>query len=140
VTWRDGLRHAFAVDPPGPAEPTQQQAQSVEWFCRQIARRKLSTPALIGLEMSRPLNWLGAMTMHAFAPGVWAIAKQQSYEQYTHFAQYLERRGAIEYICRRIEEMEAQRAASTSSDDAPAARPDDASTQTGNMGPNDDCA
>ncbi len=61
--WKKKLRHAFAVDPPGPAEPTPGQQQIVDAFCRWVARRHLTTPGLIVLEMSRPLNWLSAQVM-----------------------------------------------------------------------------
>ncbi len=100
------IRHAFAVDPSGPAEPTKEQQGAVDWVCRQVAKRHLATPALIGLEMSRPLNYLAAQGMHVFAPGVWAIVAQQTYEGYKHFATFLERRGSVEYLVGRIEQLE----------------------------------
>ena len=103
---RDKLKHAFAVDPPGPAEPTPQQQAPVNWFCRQVARRHLTTPGLIALEMSRPLNYIASQAMHFTAPGVWAIFRQRNYEQYQHFAGFLERRGSIDYLARRIEQFE----------------------------------
>jgi hypothetical protein len=105
------LKHAFAVDESGPAEPTPEQEPAIDWFCRQIAKRHLTTPGLIGLEMSRPLNFIASQTMHFFGPGVWAIVKQQTYEHYEQFAAFLEKRGSIDYLCQRIEhfEMEAER-------------------------------
>jgi hypothetical protein len=102
------LRHAFAVDPPGPAAPTAEQQPAVDWFCRQIAMRRLTTPALIALEMSRPLNFIAAQTMQFFSPGVWAVVRQQTHENYLHFAAFLERRGSVEYLARRIEHFEAE--------------------------------
>ncbi len=101
-----GLKHAFAVDPPGPAEPTAQQQPAVDWFCRQVARRHLTTPGLVALEMARPLNFIASQAMHFVAPGVWAIARQQTYDHYGHFAAFLERRGSTEYLARRIEHFE----------------------------------
>ena len=103
---REKMKHAFAVDPPGPAEPTPQQQTAVDWFCKQVAKRHLATPGLIALEMSRPLNFIAAQTMQFFSPGVWAIARQQTYDQYQQFAEFLEQRGANEYLCRRIEHFE----------------------------------
>lgn len=102
----DKLRYAFAVDPPGPAQPTEEQQPSVDWVCEQIARRHLTAPALVGLEMSRPLNWVAAQGLHVFAPGVWAIVKQQTYQDYKHFAAFLEKRGSVEYLTRRVEHFE----------------------------------
>jgi len=106
--FREKVRHAFAVDPAGPAEPTPEQQEAVDWFCMQVAKRHLTTPGLIALEMSRPLNFIASQAMHFFAPGVWAVARQQTYEGYQRFAEFLERRGAMEYLATRIEEFEAE--------------------------------
>ena len=103
-----GLKHAFAVDPPGAAEPTPEQQAAVDYVCMQVARRHLTTPGLIGLEMSRPLNFLLSQTMHFFSPGAWAIFPHRTYQGYTDFAAFLERRGSVEYLARRIEHFEAQ--------------------------------
>lgn len=104
----DRMRHAFAVDPSGPATPTPEQQEPVDWFCRQVAMRHLTTPGIIALEMSRPLNWVGAQLLHCFGPGVWSIVQQQTYQHYKHFATFLEHRGSLEYMARRIEEFEAE--------------------------------
>ncbi len=105
---RSKLKHAFAVDAPGAVEPTNAQRPAVEWICTQIAKRHLSTPGLIFFEMVRPLNYLGAQVMHFTRPGVWAIAPRRIYGGYIHFAEFLEQRGSLEYMCRRIEELEAE--------------------------------
>ncbi len=105
---RSKLKHAFAVDAPGAVEPTDAQRPAVEWICTQIAKRRLSTPGLIFFEMVRPLNYLGAQVMHFTRPGVWAIAPRRIYGGYIHFAEFLEQRGSLEYMCRRIEELEAE--------------------------------
>lgn len=99
----DALRRAFAIDPPGPVEPTAEQSPVVDRLCREIVRRHLTTPALLFLEMSRPLNYVGAQAMHFFAPIATVIFDQASYR---HFSEFLEHRGSIEYLCRRIEKLE----------------------------------
>ncbi len=105
---RSKLKHAFAVDEPGPVQPTEQQRPAVEWICNQVAKRSLTLPGLIVLEMTRPLNYLGAQVMHITSPGVWAIAPKHIYGGYKNFAEFLEKRGSVEYMCRRIEELEAE--------------------------------
>ncbi len=102
-TW---FKHAFAVDPAGAAEPTVEQQAAVDWVCVQIAKRHLTTPGLIFLEMSRPLNYLGSQVMHFFRPGVWALAADPTYEGYKHFSIYLEQRGSMEYLADRVEHFE----------------------------------
>jgi hypothetical protein len=104
--WKRKLRHAFAVDSPGPAEPTPEQKEVVDAFCRWFARRHLTTPGLIVLEMSRPLNWIASQAMHFFSPGVWAVTPEQTHKRYKQFTAFLERRGSIEYLSRRIEHFE----------------------------------
>ena len=99
----DWLRHAFAVEKPGPAEPTPEQKEVVETVCRQIVKRHLSTPSLVFLEMARPLNYIGSQTMHFFAPFVSALTDSQGHR---HFALFLAQRGSIDYICLRIEALE----------------------------------
>jgi hypothetical protein len=127
---RERVKHAFAVDPPGPAEPTDEQRPAVERVCREVARRRLTTPGLIGLEMSRPLNYIAAQAMHVWEPAVWAVFPQKTHEGYKHFAKFLEHRGAIEYIMLRIEEIEqemeqAERAGSRAAPGAPEEEHDD---------------
>jgi hypothetical protein len=102
VQW---LKRAFAVDPPGPAVPTEQELQVVDRVCQEIARRRLTTPALIFLEMARPLNYLGAQAMHFFRPIVSAVVDTTGYAV---FAALLERRGSVDLMCRRIEHFEAE--------------------------------
>jgi len=103
------MRHAFAVDPPGPAEPTAEQREVVERVCRWLAAREMETPALLLLDMSRPLNAVAAAGLTAFNPAVWALGGDATAEQCRHFAEYLERRGSIEWMAARIEEEAAKR-------------------------------
>jgi hypothetical protein len=130
---RSKLRHAFAVDPPGPAEPTAQQQVPVDWLCRQIAMRHLTTPALVFLEMSRPLNYLSSQIGHFIAPSVWAIARRMTYENYCHFVTFLEQRGSIEYLARRVEhfEQEFEQSKAPSTADHPQDSTDDAADGDG---------
>ncbi|MCC6906327.1 MAG: hypothetical protein IT430_00170 [Phycisphaerales bacterium] len=102
------FRNAFAVDPPGPAEPTEEQKPVVEWACREIARRRMAMPGVVLLEMTRPLNYVAASTMHVFQPVFWSIMRQQTYDNYRHFSTFLEQRGSMEYMINRIEELEAE--------------------------------
>ena len=104
---RSKLKHAFVVDAPGAVEPTEKQKPAVDWVCNQIAKRGLTLPGLIALEMGRPLNYIGSMAMHFVSPGVWAVAPKHIYGGYKDFAEFLENRGSTEYMCRRIEELEA---------------------------------
>jgi hypothetical protein len=97
------FKKAFAVDPPGPAKPTEIQEAVVDQVCREIVKRHLTTPALIFLETFRPLNFIGSQAMHFFQPIVSAVLRGDGY---LHFTEFLEQRGSVDYMCRRIEELE----------------------------------
>jgi len=97
------FRHAFAVDPPGVKTPTEQQKVVVDRVCMEIARRHLTTPALLFLETFRPFNYLGSQVMHFFHPIVSAVLTGEGYR---HFTEFLEKRGSVDYLCGRIEALE----------------------------------
>ncbi len=100
------LKHAFAVEHPGPFEPTEAQRPVVERVCGEVVRRGLTTPAIMALEMSRPLNFVGSQALHFFSPLISALTDAQGHKQ---FAEFLEHRGSIEYLCRRMEQLDAER-------------------------------
>ena len=105
-SWKRTLAHAFAVEPEGPSEPTKAQRHIVDKVCREIVRRQLSTPTLTLLELTRPVNYLCAQAIHYFSPFLSAVMDARGHR---HFAEFLESRGAIDYLCRRIEELEYDR-------------------------------
>ena len=99
------LKHAFAIDPPGPSQPDEAQAQLVERVCREIVRRRLTAPAMLAIEMGRPLNYLSAQVLHFFQPFLTIAGDARAYEQFTSF---LEQRGSLDYIAARIEAIDAE--------------------------------
>jgi hypothetical protein len=101
VSW---LKHAFAIDSPGEINPNETQRALVEKICSEVVRRRLTAPALFTLEMSRPLNYISAQFLHFLQPFVTVIADKNEYENLTLF---LEQRGSLEYVCRRLEALEA---------------------------------
>lgn len=104
------IKHAFAVTT-HPDPPTPEQVEVMERVAVEIVRRRLTTPALAALEMSRPVNYLGAQALHFFGPLASVLCDAASYE---HFARFLERRDAIDRLAQRIEELEAQATATES--------------------------
>jgi hypothetical protein len=101
VQW---FKHAFAIDPPGPAQPTEAQRLLVDRLCEEVVRRRMGTPAQMLLEMGRPLNYVTAQLLHVLHPFVTVLADQRAYEE---LAAFLERRGSIEYISERLQAIEA---------------------------------
>jgi hypothetical protein len=99
----DALRHAFDVGPPEPPVPTESQQRLIDSLCRQIVERQLTTPALLFLESVRPLNYITAQSLQFFAPLLESLGGKTACEE---LARFLEHRGAIDVLCRRIEELE----------------------------------
>lgn len=97
------LKHAFAIDPPGPAEPTPEQKVAVDKVCKEVVRRRLTSPAILFLESSRPLSYLGSQVLHFFMPFVTVLTDSRAPED---FAEFLSQRGAIDYMCQKIEDLE----------------------------------
>ena len=102
IRW---LKHAFATDTPGPAAPDEAQALLVDRVCREIVRRRLTTPAMMAIEMGRPLTYLSAQVLTFFQPFVTIVGDAGAYQQFTSF---LEQRGSLDYIAARIEALEAE--------------------------------
>ncbi len=98
-----GWRHAFAVETPADFQPSDEQRQVADRICRELVRRRLATPTLMFLEMSRPLNFLGSQLLHFLSPMLSGLTQSHGHR---HLAAFLEHRGSVDYLCRRIEELD----------------------------------
>lgn len=96
------LKKAFSVSPSA-VPPKDEQLKLVDQLAEEIVRRRMTAPALAMLEMSRPLNFLGAQAMHFFSP---ILSSMFDTERYNEFARFLERRDALQVISERIERQE----------------------------------
>ena len=99
----DRIKHAFAVEDPEDFEPTERERLAAEKICEEVVRRRMTLPASMLLEMSRPLNYLGAQALHFFTPFASVLVDGRSWED---FAAFVERRGSVEYLIRTIEDCE----------------------------------
>ena len=104
---KDFFRNAFALDDGKPCEPTPAQRAVLERLAGEVAKRRLTGPAIAFLEMSRPLNGLGAAVIQFFTPVAATLANPESLREFTEF---LEKRGSVDYLCRMLEEAETARA------------------------------
>lgn len=100
------LKHAFAVEKPGPATPTPEQKLVVDRVCAEIVRRRLTAPTTVTLETMRPLNFMGAQVLHFLSPFISTMVESDAHD---HLAAFLEHRGSIDYLCDLIEELEDRR-------------------------------
>ena len=97
------IKHAFAVTDDRPAEPQPQAAAFIDRTCRKIVRYHMTMPALVMLDLTRPLNYLAAQTLHGASPVATTLLNPETYGQ---FASFLEHRGSYDYLRRRIEAVE----------------------------------
>lgn len=113
---KDFFRNAFALDDGKPCEPTPAQRAVIERVAGEVVRRRMAGPAIAFLEMSRPLNGLGAAVIQFFTPVAATLANPESLRD---FAEFLEKRGSVDFLCRTLEESERTRAAGCCEGDAP---------------------
>ena len=78
----------------------------LERLADEIARRRMTGPALAFLEMSRPLNSLGASAIHFFTPIASSLANPVALK---HFAEFLDQRGSVDLLCNIIEAAQTRR-------------------------------
>lgn len=98
------LANAFAIERPEDFAPTAEQQEIADHICREIVRRDMVTLAILSLETCRPLNYVGAQAIHFFSPFLSFLVDPRSQKL---FAQFLEKRGSIEWMCRRLETLDA---------------------------------
>ena len=120
------LKHAF--DTSGPEEPpSAAQLELADKLCQEVVRRGLAIPALVFLEMSRPLNRLSSQAIHFLAPmlGMFRMdantkdgsdsvqpsetSPEKPAAAHEILAQFLERPDSVEYLCQRIDALEKAR-------------------------------
>lgn len=99
----DKLKFAFSTGSEQEFAPTEEQKEVVDLVTSEVVKRRMTGPALLFLEMSRPLNFIGAQAMHFLQPIISAVLTSDKYDQ---FAKFLEHRKSIDYMTERIEYFE----------------------------------
>jgi hypothetical protein len=87
--------------PPAPG-----QEGLLETLARKIVERDLSAPAIIFLESTKPLNFIGCQALNFLEPLIQSVFTIKSYHEFT---QFMENRSNIERLILRIEELEEAR-------------------------------
>lgn len=96
---------AFAIGSAQPWTPSREEQELVDRFVNWVVRRGMTGPTLLGLEMSRPLNYVGSQSLHFLKPFLSPFCDTKSCE---NLAKLLENRASVEFICRRLEQVELQ--------------------------------
>lgn len=88
-----------------------QKAQLIDALAQQVVKRGLSTPAVLFLELHKPLAFIGSQTAIVFSP---FLAPFFGFERVDQYTQLLSERENWERLVERIEELsEEQRSACT---------------------------
>ena len=97
------LKHAFSVESTDSAVPSAAQARAIDFVCREIVRRQMTLPTQMMLESSMPLHFLSGQMLRFFEPFLATLLDPVEIED---FATFVEQRGAVEYICRRMDALQ----------------------------------
>lgn len=73
-------------------------------IARTVVKRRMTVPAIMALEMGRPLNYVGSQAMAFFEPIVKSLF---TLSEYSRLKEILERRESIEMLIHRIESLNA---------------------------------
>ena len=109
---RREIAHALAMPPP--LELTDSDAELIAKVANMIVRRRLATPAMMALEIARPLNFVASQFMAFLSPFATMILNR---EEYDRFAQILEHRQAVDALVDAISRSEAARSSADPADD-----------------------
>lgn len=80
------------------------EKEMVDKIATKVVKRRLSVPAILFMEVLKPLSFLGAQTLNFFGPIIESLMKKEN--KYYNFTEFLEKRENIEKILLRIEELE----------------------------------
>lgn len=80
------------------------EQEMIDKIAHKIVDRRLSVPAVLFLEITKPLSFFGAQTLNFFGPIIESFMKRDN--RYYDFTEMLEKRENIERILQRVEELE----------------------------------
>ena len=88
------------------AHPTSGEEDLLEKLAQKIVDRGLSAPAIIFLESTKPLNFVGCQALNFLEPLVQSVFSIKSYNE---FVRLMENRSNIEKLILKIERLEEER-------------------------------
>lgn len=106
------FKHAFALKPSSPdvGLGEERRREVLDKLARGVSERKLGVPAILALEMHKPIRGLGSQAMHVLSPTVSPILEMfLGYDDFDALAGLLEHPDNVEYLVARIEQLTAER-------------------------------
>jgi len=101
---RQGLSHAFAVE--GTVEFSDEERALAERLAEFVVRRRMTAPALMALESSRPLNFIGSQVLAFFQPLLTLVFNPEDCDR---FVKLLEKRQSVDLVIDTITQRENER-------------------------------
>jgi hypothetical protein len=101
-TLKKHFNHAFAVSD-GYDSVTDKDRALITKLADFVVKRKMSTPAIMFLSVTKPLNFIGSSIMTFFKPTLGVLLNRYEYDR---LEKLLEKRCSIELLINRIEELE----------------------------------
>lgn len=83
------------------------EQELIEKIAKKVVDRRLSVPAVLFMEVLKPVSFFGAQTLNFFGPIIESLLKPEN--RYYDFTSFLEKRENVEKIMQRIEELENER-------------------------------
>ena len=83
--------------------PESEQQALLEKVAAQIVKRRLTVPAIIALEVCKPLNFLGSQALIGLSPFVQSIFNSADYQK---FALIIEKDANVELLIKLIEALD----------------------------------
>jgi hypothetical protein len=115
VTLKDIFKTPEHKEPEGDKnKPTPEEQVLIDRFAVWVVKRGLTVPAIMALESTKPLNWIGSQMMLVAEPAAWAIEPMLksffkfNHQDYLKFQQLLEKRWSMEEIILAIERFDAE--------------------------------
>ena len=85
--------------------PQDEQRELLEKIAMQVVKRRLTAPAILFLEMCKPLNFLGSQILITLNPFVQAVFNTTEYQK---FALIIEKDANVELLIRLMEELDGE--------------------------------
>ena len=93
-------------DRPSEDRPLPEHREIMDRFAKRVVDWRMTAPAILFLESSKPLSFLGNQALIFFQPMVQSIFNFKTYDE---VAEILDDRDNLEYLLSSIEKLEAER-------------------------------
>ena len=101
-------------EPDNTNKPTPEEQELIDKFAQWVVKRGLTVPAIMAIESTKPLNWIGSQMMLIAEPAAWALepflkaAFSFNHQDYLRFQRLMEKRWSMEQLILAIEKFDAE--------------------------------